>query len=48
LSVDELRALLVFLQAEQARVPTEYRAGYVDAIRYVLDWMEEDDAQEEA
>jgi len=48
MSPDELRELLLRLQVKQERDPNDYRAGYIDALRYVIEWIEEDGNEEEA
>lgn len=41
MSPKELRNFLDTLLVQQAHAPTEYRAGYCDALKYIADWMDE-------
>lgn len=43
MSPKELRNFLDTLLVQQAHAPTEYRAGFIDAVRYIADWIDEDE-----
>lgn len=39
----ELQKLWDKVRVTQKKAPSDYTRGYLDALQYVLDWMEEDE-----